>query len=275
MLSKDLAICIRAVDFSETSQIVTFFTKATGKISAIAKGSKRRKSAFDGPIEILSFGKIVFSNSTREKLATLTEFESAYGGPGFTHLAGNLFALNCCLFAAELINKLTNDYDPHPGLFDSFLQFLQNANKHRVSPQDASRRSISTGRLTAEHREMPSLLILFQLTLLSEIGLMPILSQCANCKTRYEEQTTSDERRARSDELYFSSSANGLICKDCEASFPDKVRLTKSAAACLSNLKQIAQSDEKTLNEIEKVIIYHFTELLGHPPKMAKYILRS
>jgi len=216
VLIKDIAICIRAVDYSETSQIVTFFTRATGKISAIAKGSKRPKSAFDGAIEILSFGEIVFSDSNREKLATLTEFQQQ----GFTQLSKNLFAFNCSLFAAELINKLTNDYDPHPGLFDSFLQFLK-------SIQVTSH----------ETRDTISLLILFQLALLKEIGLQPVLSQCANCKTRYEEQTTSDERRARSDELYFSSSANGLICKDCEASFPDKVRLTKSAAACLSNLK--------------------------------------
>ena len=76
-------------------------------------------------------------------------------------------------------------------------------------------------------------------------------------------------------ELYFSSSANGLICKDCEASFPDKIRLTKMAANCLANVKLIAEADEKTLNEIEKILIFHFTEILGRPPKMAKYILRS
>ena len=75
MLTKDAAICIRAVDYSETSQIVTFFTRAAGKINAIAKGSKRPRSAFDGPIEMFSHGKIVFADSTRERLATLTEFE--------------------------------------------------------------------------------------------------------------------------------------------------------------------------------------------------------
>jgi len=74
MLVKDTAICIRAVDYSETSQIVTFFTRATGRISAIAKGSKRPKSKFDGPIELFSCGNIVFSDSNKEKLATLTEF---------------------------------------------------------------------------------------------------------------------------------------------------------------------------------------------------------
>ena len=72
MLTKDTAICVRTTDFSETSQILTLFTRAAGKISAIAKGSKRPKSAFDGPVEVFSYGRIVFSDSTKEKLATLT-----------------------------------------------------------------------------------------------------------------------------------------------------------------------------------------------------------
>jgi len=269
MLTKDRAICIRTVDYSETSQIVTFFTRANGKVSVIAKGSKRPKSAFGGPIEILSFGKIVFSDSTKEKLATLTEFEPAPVSsvedrngafPAFTHLSRNstgrlpaLFAFNCCLFAAELVNNLTQPYDPHPELFDSFLRFLQDVNEHRVS--------------SIEHQQILSLLILFQLALLKEVGLMPILNACANCKTQYAIHNTQYE-------LYFSSSANGLICRDCQVSFPDKIGLTISAADCLSNLKQIAESDEKTLSEIEKVLIYHFTELLGRPPKMAKHILK-
>ena len=250
MLTKDTAICIRAIDYSETSQIVTFFARAAGKISAIAKGSKRPKSAFDGPIEIFSYGKIVFADSNKEKLATLTEFESAYGGAGFTGLSNNLFTMNCCLFGAELLNKFTHDYDPHLQLFDDFLQFLQNAQENKGKHQ------------------MLALLILFQLGLLKEVGLQPILSYCVNCKTRYEHRASGIEHRA-----YFSSLANGLICRDCEASFPDKVRLTQTAANCLSNLKLLAESQEKTLNEIETVLIHHFTELLGRKPKMAKYIL--
>ncbi len=250
MLTKDQAICIRAVDYSETSQIVTFFTRATGKISAIAKGSKRPKSAFDGPIEIFSHGKIVFSDSNKEKLATLTEFESASGTRGFTGLSHDLFVFNCCFFAAELLNKLTHDYDPHPELFDSFLQFLQNANEKE-----------------SKLHILP-LLVLFQLTLLKEVGLQPVLDSCVNCKT-------SHESRATSHEFYFSSSANGIICRDCETSFPDKIRLSQPAANCLSNLKLIAEAKEKTLNEIERVLIHHFTELLGHRPKMAKHILKS
>jgi len=247
MLTKDLAVCIRATDFSETSQIVTFFTRANGKISAIAKGSKRPKSKFDGPIELFAQGEIVFADSNKEKLATLTEFEQQ----GFINLGNDTFILNCCLFAVELINGMTDDYDPHPELFDSFLHFLRNADEQRT--------------MNNEHRDVMALLISFQLTLLKEVGLIPVLDACVNCKT-------SHGARATSDEFYFSSSANGLICRDCENSFPDKIRLSKTAADCLRHLKSIADAEEKTLDEIEKVLIHHFTELLHYQPKMAKYI---
>jgi DNA repair protein RecO (recombination protein O) len=169
MLTKDAAICIGAVDYSETSQILTLFTRQTGKISAIAKGSKRPKSAFGGPVEILAFGEIVFSHHSDRKLATLTEFDQQ---PVFTPGHKNdLFALNCSYFAAELVNRLTDEYDPHPELFDFFLEYLQNARQERDT--------LHTSQDTLK------LLILFQLTLLKEVGLRPVLNACVNCKTKY------------------------------------------------------------------------------------------
>ncbi len=268
MLTKDQAICIRTVDYSETSQIVTFFAKASGKIGAIAKGAKRPKSPFDGPIEMLSHGRIVFAASNKDKLATLTEFESAAGTAGPTLLRNNLFSLNCCLFAAELVNLLTDEHDPHSNLFDSFLEFLHNA-------ENAGNKC-----------EMLALLILFQLALLKDVGLGPILDHCVNCKTTFA-CPEGDIRlphgghpapsgvEGPTSELYFSNSANGLICKNCESAFQDKFKLTKKAAATLTNLKLLANASENTLNEIEKLLTYHFTELTHRRPKMAKYVLGS
>ena len=249
MLTKDTAICIRAVDYSETSQIITFFTRANGKVSAIAKGSKRPKSAFDGPLEVFSYGKIIFSDSSREKLAILTEFQQQ---PTLTSLSNNLFTLHCVPMAAELVNNLTDEYDPHPQLFDAFLQFLKNVNdiqdKHNAS------------------RDSLILLILFQLTILNEVGLRPVLGRCANCKNNFHSDWP---------QTYFSHSVNGLICRDCEASFPDRISLSGTAAETLSNLKMLSDVDEKTLNEVEKLLINHFTEILHRPPKMSKYILKN
>jgi len=249
MLIKDLAICIRAVDYSETSQVASFFTRATGKISAIAKGSKRPKSAFDGPIEIFSKGQIVFSHAPERGLAVLTEFQqqpgpaAKYEMPPAKYELG-LYALNCSYFAAELLNSLTDEYDPHPELFNNFSQFLQD---------------------TTEAPDRPTalaLLILFQLSLLKQVGLKPILDACTNCKRRYDSHWR---------EAHFTSTANGLLCIDCEAGFPDRIRLNAQAANAMADLKLIGKANEKTLNEIEKILIYHFTELLGHPPRMAKY----
>jgi recombinational DNA repair protein (RecF pathway) len=112
---------------------------------------------------------------------------------------------------------------------------------------------------------MLTLLILFQLSLLKETGLKPVLNHCVNCKSRYAIRKTRH--------VFFSSSVNGLICRDCEAAFPDKIRLSPSAADCLCNLKLLSKANAKTLKEIEKLLTTHFTEILGHKPKMAKYIL--
>jgi len=249
MLTKDLAICIRAVDYSETSQIVSLFTRANGKISAIAKGSKRPKSPFDGPIEIFSTGRIIFSQAPERKLATLTEFEqrrsaaAKYEMPDAKYELG-LYALNCSYFAAELLNHLTDEYDPHPELFDDFAQFLQDTAE-------------APDRVTAL-----ALFIFFQLSLLKHLGLKPIINACANCKSAYCDTWA---------EVYFSSTANGMLCRDCEHSFPDKIRLSARAANALADLKLVGRVNEKALKEIEKIMVYHFTELLHRRPKMAKY----
>jgi DNA repair protein RecO (recombination protein O) len=248
MLIKDLAICIRAVDYSETSQIVTFFTRNTGKVGAIAKGSKRQRSPFDGPIELFSYGEIVFSNSNKEKLATLTEFHQK----SFRHLADNILSLNYCLFAAELMDKFTNEYDPHPALFDRFFSLLQNTNEQQIVSDSSS--------------NLLTLLIQFELGLLKEIGLLPELGACANCKNTVSSSWTQG---------YFSNSAPGLICKDCQASFPDRTRLRGETLNCLSDLKRLVKVSNKTKKEIERLLVSYLTYTLGREPKMAKYILRT
>jgi len=244
MLKKDKAVCLRTADYSETSQVVTLFTRDWGKLSAIAKGAKRPKSSFDGPIEPFSFGDIVYSPGRSDNLAILTEFNQKRG---FLNLRKNLASLNSAYFAAELLEAFTYDLDPHAELFNSFMQFLSDI-------------------AGADSRDGLGLLILFQLTLLAEVGTKPILAECVNCRTPF-----SDKWR----QVYFSSSANGLICPDCEQAFTDKIRLTKNAAASLADLKRISTAGEKTLNEIEKTLIYHFTELMHRPPKTAKFFLKK
>jgi DNA repair protein RecO (recombination protein O) len=251
ILKKDEAICIRTLDYSETSQIVTLFARENGKLDAMAKGSKRAKSSFDGPIEVFSYGQIVFSENGDQKLVTLAEFAQQ---PRFLGLRKKLFALNCSLFAAELIESFTLEFDPHPELFDVTLEFLE--------------------RQTTQTQDFASLkaLIVFQLELLRQIGSGLILDHCANCKMPYNPQLPA---------AYFSSSSHGLICRDCEASFPDKIRLDKTAVEFLAtDFTDYTESKIQNLKskidlqQIEKMLIGHFTQLMHRMPKMATYFTK-
>ncbi len=249
MLTNDYCVCIRAIDFSETSQVVTLFTRQTGKVTAMAKGAKRQKSPFGGPVEIFSCGNIAFSGSGADKLATLVEFEPLADIVNTSVLAGDIFVLNCGLFAAELVNVLTRDYDPHPGLFDGLLKLL-----HDVTEQKTSQNAVLAH------------LVLFQLCLLKEIGLSPVLDHCANCKKPFSNQWP---------EVYFGNTAKGLICQDCQGPFPDKIRITAQTAQCFTDTKFLASAEDREVRKVVDILIRYITDVLGRPPKMAKYILNS
>jgi len=245
MLTKDSGICIRAVDYSETSQVVTFFTRGQGKLSAIAKGSKRSKSSFGGPIELFSEGELVFSDTGRDGLVTLTEFEERQG---FGRLSGNLVCLNCASLGIELLRELTNEKDSHHGLYDGLVRFLQNAKGCR-------------GRLDAL-----KVLIKFELTLLREVGLLPVFQRCVSCKRGYDSKWP---------QVYFSSSANGFICRDCEGGFVDKVRISRECGDVLSDFNRLVDANQETVERIEELLVSYFQDVLGKPLKTARYVITS
>ena len=190
MHNKDQAVCLRVTDYSETSQIVTFFTRDHGKLGAIAKGSKRIKSAaFGGAIELLSRGDILFTDAPTGKLATLIEFHPIYDV--VSALPRNLTAYYGALLGTELLTKLTAEHAPRPDLFGAFETFLINM---IAVPTNGS------------SEPMLKLLIVFQITLLSDSGIIPTFNACVNCRAPYASHWPA---------AYFSSPANGLICPDC------------------------------------------------------------
>lgn len=243
MQAKDRAVCIRCVDFSETSQVVTFFTERSGKLSAIAKGSRRPKSTFEGPIETFSFGSIVYQPARGGQLATLTEFQQQ---PIFRGVRSSLYGLQCGLCAAELVDALTTSTDPAPSLFAALIQFLTDL-QSSGKPDDQL-----------------ALLILFQLRLLQEIGLFPILQQCANCSHPYRRNWRT---------IHFVSETNGLVCPDCESAFSGKIALSHQAVDALSDLHRLDHCHQKVRLEIEKLLLDHITDLIHRPLKTASAIL--
>jgi len=244
MKIKDTAICLRAVNYSETSQVVTLLTRDNGKIAAMAKGSRRAKSTFDGAIEVFSFGQAMFTEpAVHDQLCTLTEFVQM---PRFRMLRANLSAMNAGLFAVELTESFCQPYDPHPDLFDALCGGLE------TLQQSDDPTTVLIG------------LVQYQLTLLLHVGIMPRLNACANC---------GSAAQGLRGELYFSSAANGLLCGGCEQSFSEKRRISIACMKALAKGHLPPDTPPSVVWEAEQLLIYHFTELMHRPPRTAKLFM--
>jgi DNA repair protein RecO (recombination protein O) len=119
---KDDAVCIRVWDWSETSQTVSLFCRASGMLRGIAKGSKREQSKFSGGLEILTRGEVCASIKNTESLALLTAWELEETFPAARRSIHSFYAAMASL---EIVHRSVTDADPHPGLFDALLVALR------------------------------------------------------------------------------------------------------------------------------------------------------
>lgn len=122
---KDQAICIRLIDWSETSQIVALLSREHGKLRGVAKGSKRFSPSsiarYSGGIELLTAGQIVGMIRPSSDLANLTEWDLQRP---HHHLRRDLRAQRIGLYAADVVNAMLADHDPHPEVHDALLALL-------------------------------------------------------------------------------------------------------------------------------------------------------
>jgi len=109
---KALAIVLRVVEFSETSSIVTLFTREFGKIRALAKGARRPKGPFESALDLLGLCRIVFLRKSSDALDLLTEarLERRFRPPG-----GELSNLYAAYYVAELFERLDRRLRPTSG----------------------------------------------------------------------------------------------------------------------------------------------------------------
>lgn len=151
----DNAICIRDLDWSESSQLVVLLTESHGKVRGLAKGSRRNSPSaierFSGGINLLSAGQAIVTTKPATQLASVTEWDLQRD---HYHLRTNLRAQWSAMYAADLVNSLLADEDPHPGAFDATKRLLAEL----AEPEAATRA-----------------LLRFQWSLLVDVGYRPEL----------------------------------------------------------------------------------------------------
>ncbi|MEE3195064.1 MAG: DNA repair protein RecO [Candidatus Poribacteria bacterium] len=74
-VQKTEAIVIRSYPLSDSSKILTFYTKEFGKVRAVAKGAKHTKSKFRGNVELLNHGWLVLFEKPNRARQTVNEVD--------------------------------------------------------------------------------------------------------------------------------------------------------------------------------------------------------
>jgi DNA repair protein RecO (recombination protein O) len=236
------ALVIRGSDWSESSRIVTLWTREFGKVRGLAKGGRRLKSSFENALDLLNVCDIVLVRKTSGSLDTLTESRVQ---ERFPHLRRVLPAWYAGQYVAELLGDLTQDHDPHPALFDEALETLRDLGTagDRVGPRVAR----------------------FELVLLRELGYGPALEHCAACNAEVTGPAS------------FSAAKGGLVCVRCQAEARDRLPLPAGLRRTLLELPADASAwrrlaDEAERSAMRRLLSDYVTYVLGRRPRLMAYV---
>jgi DNA repair protein RecO (recombination protein O) len=237
------AIVIRLADFSESSKVVTMFTRDFGKVAALAKGAKRLKSPFEAALDLLTECRVVFLRKSTSGLDLLTEAQLT---SRFRPSGADLSRLYSGYYVAELLDGLIQEYDPHPNLYDVASDTLRS-----LSADGDSR--------------LP--LLHFEIELLREIGHLPDLEACSLC---HEPIVFGQGAR-------FWVSQGGLICPQCGR---PEYQHTEVHGGTIAVLQRLATGDQwqrlavsaQQFKELRRIMTAAICHVMERKPRMLKYL---
>jgi DNA repair protein RecO (recombination protein O) len=179
-IQKSEAIVLRRQDLRETSLILTFYTKDFGKIKGILRGVRGARGQYGGGgLEIFAHDEIVFYERRKSDIFTTSQCDLI---EFFNPIRQSLERLAYAAYIAELLDSVTAFSDKNTQVFDLLLNSLK-----LLSGESSARRVAR----------------IFEIKLLSLLGLMPALEACANCGGKVDSK------------VLFSVPQGGLICGNC------------------------------------------------------------
>jgi DNA repair protein RecO (recombination protein O) len=193
---RTLALVLRTVEVFETSLVATLFSREIGKVSVLAKGARRLRSAFQGGLDLLGVSDILLFTKATEALELVAE---AAPVERFPSLRRDLAALYAGYYIAELLTDLTDFHDPHPKLFDAARITLRHLGDAELRSQRILR---------------------FELACLRELGVMPSLDCCAQCGGLVETRNGGT--------VWFGLATGGVLCDACRPGQPHVISLPEA-----------------------------------------------
>ncbi len=131
MIVHTSAIVFKAIDYGETSKIVTLFTEEHGKIAVIVKGAKKPKNKFAGLMEVGSILEVIYYHKTTRSVQILTEASIEDKTLG---LRTDFEKMALAVSSIELIGQLLHENEVNRPVFEFTRKFLVWLNDCDISP---------------------------------------------------------------------------------------------------------------------------------------------
>jgi DNA repair protein RecO (recombination protein O) len=175
------AILLRAIPYREADRVVTLLGRATGRLSAIARGARRSLRRFGGGLGLGARGEAVLRERPNSELEVLESFEVLDGRSG---LGVDLGRTAHAGYAAELCDRLCATGQAEPEVFDWLDRFL---GLLEIRGANAERTRV------------------FELGLFGRLGFGPNLGSCVACGLH-----EMGEQVVR-----FDPEQGGILCATC------------------------------------------------------------
>lgn len=195
-LTRTEAVVLRRHDLGEADRIVTLYSAHVGKLRAVAKGVRRPTSKLGGHLELFTRSQVLLARGRNLDIITQAETVSAFLG-----LREDLWRAGHAYYVAELLDRLTEEHSENHALYQLLVATLDRVARAR-RPDQAVR--------------------LFEMRALELLGFRPELRRCVVCRGPLE-----------AEQLAFSPSDGGLICRSCQLSRPTARCLSPNAVKVL------------------------------------------
>lgn len=121
-IAKTDAVVIGRRGLGESDRLVTFYTRAMGKVRGVARAARRPRSRFGSALELFTLGALVCFDTGRSELLRIDHFDIVHP---FRGIREDLERFGQASWIVECLSRLTADHDAFPALWSLFVQALK------------------------------------------------------------------------------------------------------------------------------------------------------
>lgn len=205
------AILMRKTELRETSLILNFYTRESGKIVGIIKGVRSPQPQFGALFEIFSLDKIVFYERKKSDIFTVSQCELIDYFPGIRR---DLEKMSIASYFMEMIDTISAQGEKNEEMFNVIVESLRSLEKSS-NPKKSAR--------------------IFELKILKLAGMMPSLEECMVCGNGNLGMNVK-----------FSIKSGSIVCPNC---FPKEYTANISRGA-VDFMRSVMSSDSPIAMEV-------------------------